>query len=50
MTEIHNARQLLLNGQSAIVVFTRGNHLTIKPDESRSTGNWRIKSGLILRL
>ncbi len=44
MKEILTARQLLSTEQSAIVVFTRGNHFKIKPDGSGSTGNWVINS------
>ncbi|MFZ4664553.1 MAG: hypothetical protein ACOYNY_46600 [Caldilineaceae bacterium] len=46
MREITTACQLLKKAQSAIVVFTRGNHFTINPDRSGSTGHWRIKADL----
>lgn len=42
--EIVTAKQLLDDEQSALLIFTRGNHFIIKPDGSGSTGNWRIKS------
>lgn len=46
MKEITAASHLLTATQSAIVVFTRGNHFTINPDGSGSTGHWRIKANL----
>lgn len=46
MREIATAQQLLKKEQSAIVVFTRGNHFVINRDRSGSTGNWRINPNL----
>lgn len=47
MGEITAASQLLKKAESAIVVFTRGNHFTINSDGSGSTGHWRIKANLV---
>jgi hypothetical protein len=36
------ARDLLKNGESAVVLFTRGARFTVKANGSGSSGNWRI--------
>ncbi len=41
--QIQAARDLLKPGESAIVVFTHGPQLLIGPDDSGSTGNWKIR-------
>ena len=39
---INSALDLLQPGESAVVLFTRGQHLTLNPDGSGLSGNWRM--------
>ena len=39
---INSALDLLQPGESAVVLFTRGQHLTFNPDGSGLSGNWKM--------
>src|SRR4051812_31079378 len=44
---INSALDLLQPGESAVVLFSRGSHLTLNPDGSGESGNWHFNANRI---